>query len=80
MQKLCAENCKRPCKQSEKSLIKGHAVFMGWKIQHSKDVLKLIFSSAAVPMKILARCIYTYRQVDCKFYMEVKELDLLKQF
>jgi len=53
---------------------------MGWKIQHSKDVLKLIFSSAAVPMKILARCIYTYRQVDCKFYMEVKELDLLKQF
>lgn len=53
---------------------------MDWKIQHSKDVLKLIFSSAAVPMKILARCIYTYRQVDCKFYMEVKELDLLKQF
>ena len=53
---------------------------MDWKSQHSKDVLKLIFSSAAVPMKILARCIYTYRQVDCKFYMEVKELDLLKQF
>ena len=53
---------------------------MDLKSQHSKDVLKLIFSSAAVPMKILARCIYTYRQVDCKFYMEVKELDLLKQF
>ena len=61
---------KRPCKQSEKSLIKGHAVLMDWKSQHSKDVLKLIFSSAAVPMKILAGCIYTYRQVDCKFYME----------
>ena len=53
---------------------------MDWKSQHSKDVLKLIFSSAAVPMKILAGCIYAYRQVDCKFYMEVKELDLLKQF
>ena len=31
-------------------------------------------------MKNLAGCVYTYRQVDCKFYMEAKELDLLKQF
>lgn len=53
---------------------------MGGKIQHRKDVLKLIFSSVAVPMKISAGCIYTYRQVSRKFYMEVKELELLKQF
>lgn len=53
---------------------------MGGKIQHRKDVLKLIFSSVAVPMKISAGCIYTYRQVGRKFYMEVKELELLKQF
>lgn len=71
---------KRPCRQSKKSLIKGHAVFMDGEIQHRKDVLKLIFSSAAVAMKISAGCIYTYRQVGRKFYMEVKELELLKQF
>lgn len=29
-------------------------------------------------MKISAGCIYTYRQVDRKFYMEVKELELLE--
>lgn len=53
---------------------------MDGEIQHRKDVLKLIFSSAAVAMKISAGCIYTYRQVGRKFYMEVKELELLKQF
>lgn len=80
MQKLYAENCKTPMQAIKEILNNGHTMFMDWKIQDSKDVLKLIFSSAPVPMKILAGCIYTYRQVDCKFYMEAKELDLLKQF
>ena len=53
---------------------------MDGEIQHRKDVLKLIFSSAAVAMKISAGCIYTYRQVGRKLYREVKELELLKQF
>lgn len=78
MQKLYAENCKTPMQAIKEILNNGHTMFMDWKIQDSKDVLKLIFSSAAVPVKILAGYIYTYRQVDCKFYMEAKELDLLK--